>query len=245
LAILVAASPGPTIASASAQGAPASPSDDQLLAEITRRLANLDRGGSPISVDVHDGVVTLSGTIPDLWSKQEAISRALKAGTVKSLVSDLTIPRAENDVALAREVSDRVRKYDLYSVYDDIQGRVHDGIVSLTGAVTAPNKAAGILERVARVRGVQDIDDKIELLPESQSDDRLRVVIATAIYRDPAFMNYSMVDPPVHVIVNRGHVTLTGVVRSQLERIKAESIARSVSGVLGFDDKVQVASKRN
>ena len=52
-----------------------------------------------------------------------------------------------------------------------------------------------------------------------------------AIYRDEAFQNYSMVDPPVHVIVNNGHVTLVGFVRSQIERIKAESIARMMNGV--------------
>jgi osmotically-inducible protein OsmY len=81
------------------------------------------------------------------------------------------------------------------------------------------------------------------VLPESQSDDRLRVTIANAIYRDDAFINYSMVDPPIHVIVNRGHVTLTGFVRAEMERFKAESIARSVSGVLAFENKVQIANK--
>jgi osmotically-inducible protein OsmY len=77
-------------------------------------------------------------------------------------------------------------------------------------------------------------------LPASQNDDRLRVTIATAIYRDEAFQNYSMVDPPVHVIVNNGHVTLVGFVRSQIERIKAQSIASMMTGVLAVENKVQL-----
>ena len=53
-----------------------------------------------------------------------------------------------------------------------------------------------------------------------------------------------MVDPPVHVIVENGHVTLTGFVRSDLERIKAESIARSFTDVLVLENKVVVVKRR-
>jgi osmotically-inducible protein OsmY len=220
------------------------PGDSQIKADVQQRLKGLDLGPSRLTVDVQDGVVTLSGTVPTLWLKDEAVSRARKAGNVQSLVADLTIPKAENDLALAREVSDRIRHYDLYSVYDNIDGGVHNGVVKLAGAVTEPKKAADILERVAKIRGVQAIDNHVDVLPVSQSDDRLRVRIATAIYSDPAFENYSRVDPPIRVIVNNGHVTLVGVVRAELERFKAESITRMIPGVLAFENKVQVPSGR-
>jgi hyperosmotically inducible protein len=233
------------LAATSATGATAAaPSDSAIKADVQRQLARLELGSSHITVDVRDGVVTLSGSVPSLWVKEEAVRRALKASDVKSLVADLTIAKAENDLALAREVIDRIRHYDLYTVYDSIDGRVRNGAVRLIGAVTEPKKAADIVERVAKVRGVQAIDNQIEVLPASQSDDRLRVTIATTIYRDQAFQDYSMVDPPVHVIVNNGHVTLIGVVRSQIERIKAESIARLTYGVLAVDNKVQLAGGR-
>ena len=183
----------------------------------------------------------LSGSIATLWLKEEAVRRALKVSGVQSLRADLTIAKAENDLALVRGVGDAIRRYDLYTVYDNIEGRVRNGAVRLDGAVTDPKKAADIVERVAKVRGVQAIDNRIDVLPANQSDDRLRVTIATAIYSDEAFENYSMVDPPVHVIVNNGHVTLVGVVRSQIERIKAESIARMAFGTLAVDNKVQLA----
>jgi osmotically-inducible protein OsmY len=222
----------------------ASPADRQIRSDVQRKLGGLD-GAARIAVNVEAGVVTLSGEMPTLWAKEEAIRRAREASNVQSLVSDLTIPRAENDATLARQVIERIRKYDRYSVYDNIDGRVGNGIVSLSGAVTQPEKLTDILERVAKVRGVQAINNKIEVLPASQPDDRLRQAIVTAIYRDPAFENYSMVDPPIHVIVNNGHVTLVGYVRAQLEIIKAESAARSVFGVLAFENKVQIAGKQS
>ena len=229
---------GTSVATAAAQA------DSRIQADVSRELARVDHDAARLTVAVHDGVVMLSGTVQTLWVKQEAVKRVLKIDGVKSIMADLTIPRAENDTALVRLVADRIRQYDLYTVYDNIEGRVRNGSVRLDGAVTEPKKKADILERVAKVRGVQSIDDHLEVLPASQTDDRLRVVIANAIYRDEAFGNYSMVDPPVHVIVNNGHVTLTGFVRSQIELIKAESIARSANGVLGVDNKVQVVGRR-
>jgi osmotically-inducible protein OsmY len=219
----------------------AAATDSQIKAEISRQFARLDPGAARLTVEVKDGVVSLSGDVPTLWLKEEAIRRALKVDGVQSLQADLVIPSAENDQALVREVADRIRHYDLYGVYDNIEGRVNQGKVRLEGAVTEPKKADDIVERVAKVKGVQAIDNRIEVLPASQSDDRLRA-IATAIYRDPAFADYSMVDPPVHVIVNNGHVTLVGYVRWPAERIKAESIARTAFGVLALENKVQVVN---
>lgn len=240
LALLVSVAPVDVMTSRAVAQAQPSQSDRELKAEIQRRIGSL----APLTVEVQEGVVTLSGTVPNLWTKQEAISRTLKAGRVASVASNVTIPKAESDNAIVRDVSERVRSYDLYTVYDDVQGRVRNGVVFLSGAVTQPNKLSDLLERIAKVRGVQDIDNKIEVLPASDSDDRLRVAIANAIYRDEAFINYSLADPPVHVIVNRGHVTLIGYVRADLERIKAESNARSISGILAFENKIEVVKRR-
>jgi osmotically-inducible protein OsmY len=225
--------------SAAAQDAIA-PADRAIRADVQHRLAGLE---GKVTVEVMDGVVTLSGMVPTLWAKEESIRRARMAEHVQSLVSDLTIARAENDATLARQVGERVRGYARYTVYDSIDGRINNGVVTLTGVVTAPDKGSDILERVAKVKGVQAINNKIEVLPVSQTDDRLRVAIANAIYSDPAFDNYSRVDPPIRVIVNNGHVTLVGYVRSQIELIKAESAARGVFGVLAFDSKVQLIGK--
>ena len=218
----------------------AGPTDSQIKADVHRELARLDRSAERLTLDVKNGVVMISGDVGTLWLKQEAIRRALKVKGVQSLEADVTIPRAENDAALIKAVGDRIRTYSLYGVYDSIEGRVKNGAVRLDGAVTEPKKSDDLAERVAKVKGVQSLDNRLVVLPTSKSDDQLRVIIANGIYSDQAFEDYSMVDPPVHVIVNNGHVTLVGFVRSQIEFIKAESIARSVHGVLALENKVVV-----
>jgi len=221
--------------------ATAAASDAELTRNIQRQLSNLDYGSRRPEVVVTDGVVTISGTVVSLWLKEETINRALKVPGIASLVSELTIVKPESDEKLAAEVSNRIQQYDRFTVYDDIQGSVRNGSVRLSGAVTEDKKLSDIVERIAKVKGVQAIDNKVIVLPANQSDDQLRVRITTAIYRDEAFVNYSMANPPIHVIVNNGHVTLVGVVRSELEKRKALEAARFVNGVLVVDDRVRLA----
>jgi osmotically-inducible protein OsmY len=216
-------------------------SDAELTRNIQRQLSNLDYGSRRPVVAVSGGVVTLTGTVVSLWLKEETINRILKVQGIESVMSELTIAKAESDEKLAAEVVDRIRHYALFTVYDDFQGRVRNGIVYLGGAVTDPKKLADVVERVAKVRGVQAIDNKVTVLPANQSDDQLRVTIANAIYRLPEFERYSMADPPIHIIVDRGHVTLIGMVRSDIEKRKALEAARFVYGVLALEDKVQLA----
>ena len=50
-------------------------------------------------------------------------------------------------------------------------------------------------------------------------DDRLRLQVATAIYRDPILSGYAIrAVPAIHIIVENGHVTLTGMVNSDMEK---------------------------
>jgi len=226
---------------AAAPHAAAAVSDAELTRTIQRQISGLDYGSRRPVVAVSGGVVTITGTVASLWLKQETINRALKAPGIESLVSELTIARAESDAKLAAEVIGRIRSYSLFGVFDDFQGRVKNGVVYIAGAVTEPKKLSDIVERVAKVRGVQAIDNKVTVLPASQADDRLRVQVANAIYRLPEFERYSMADPPIHIVVDRSRVTLIGVVRAELEKRKAVEAARFVQGILSVDDRVKLA----
>ncbi len=60
----------------------------------------------------------------------------------------------------------------------------------------------------------------------STFDDELRYRIARSIYRNSNFWTYAiMPNPPIHIVVENGHVTLTGVVQSNVDRVLARSLA--------------------
>ena len=81
-----------------------------------------------------------------------------------------------------RDVQTQVLRYPHFTVFDSLHAVVDDGVVTLAGKVTMPYKREAIEKRVARVSGVTQVRNEIEVLPVSQFDDELRVGIASAIY---------------------------------------------------------------
>jgi len=149
------------------------------------------------------------------------------------------------DLQVANDIAKSVNRYTNYTIFDDVNVNVHEGLVTLTGKVTMPYKSTDIQKRVAKVDGVSRVINKLEVLPVSSFDDELRVRIARAIYSNSNFWNYAiMPNPPIHIIVEHGRVTLTGVVQSNIDRMLARSIATnflsfSVTNELKTDAEVR------
>ena len=130
------------------------------------------------------------------------------------------------DFQVLKDVATSVERYTRFTIFDDVSASVKDGVVTLTGKVTMPFKRDDIEKRVAKVNGVATVRDEITVLPVSQFDDELRYRIARSIYGHPNFWNYAiMANPPIHIVVERGRVTLTGVVGSNVDRMLARSLA--------------------
>jgi hyperosmotically inducible periplasmic protein len=133
---------------------------------------------------------------------------------------------ARKSLQVLNDVASQVRQYSRFTIFDDVNASVENGMVTLTGKVTMPFKKDEIAARVAKVDGVQQVQNNLTVLPVSPFDDELRFRIARAIYRNPAFWHYAaMANPPIHIVVENGRVTLTGVVNSNVERMLARSLA--------------------
>ena len=125
-------------------------------------------------------------------------------------------------------VSNAVVSYPSFTIFDDVTAEVTEGTVVLAGRVTMPFKKQDIEKRVLKVEGVQAVVNRITVLPVSQFDEELRYRIARAIYGNSSFWHYAaMANPPIHIVVEKGHVRLTGVVNNEVERMLARSLASS------------------
>ena len=139
--------------------------------------------------------------------------------TVAALAIGAAAAAIPNDADIARSVRHEVLMYSRYTVWDDINFRVNNGNVELTGAVSQPFKKQDLQRIVQSVPGVASVTNEIKVLPLSTFDDRLRVQVARAIYSDPTLSRYAMgAIPAIHIIVDNGHVTLTGLVSSDAEK---------------------------
>ncbi|MGA3040804.1 MAG: BON domain-containing protein [Bryobacteraceae bacterium] len=123
------------------------------------------------------------------------------------------------DAAIAKKLTHEIRMYPRYTIFDNISVFVNEGRVELLGAVSQPFKKADLGRIAQSIPGVTSLSNELKVLPPSPMDDRLRQQVARAIYRDPVLSGYSMqAVPPIHIIVDSGHVTLEGVVRTDMEK---------------------------
>jgi len=226
----------PVNAAQSASSAP----DQQLKTRVEQRLADRQVRGIKVSV-VREGTVAPTGPVASAGAKQDLIAEVLKVDGVKEIVSELTIGKAESDQKLAERVAEQMRRSTYFTVFDEVQIGVDNGAVTLTGYVTQPIKSDDLARRASHVDGVREFVNRLEVLPASLSDDRLRTIIANTLYRDPAFSNYaSQAVPPVHIIVRNSSVLLTGVVNNEVESRQAENIVRHIPGIIGVQNALRV-----
>ena len=130
------------------------------------------------------------------------------------------------DARLQDAVGHALRSFDGLTIFDDVTAQVQHDVVILAGQVTIPAKKDEIGRRARAVPGVQEVRNEIHVLPVSMADDAIRRRVARAIYGHPVFYRYAaMPHPPIHILVEHGRVTLTGVVPTELDRALAHSLA--------------------
>ena len=158
-----------------------------------------------------------------MFAKFVATATVLLALSVSAWAAD------PNNLQVYRDASKQVLTYPQFSIFDAVHMQIDNGVVTLTGKVTMPYKKNDIEKRVGKIDGVHQVVNQIEVLPVSFFDDELRFRIARAIYGNSTFWGYgSMANPPIHIIVENGHVTLDGVVNNNVERMLARSVASSL-----------------
>jgi hyperosmotically inducible protein len=131
-----------------------------------------------------------------------------------------------------------------YGVFDDLEYNVNGNTVTLIGHVTRPTLKSDAEKAVADIEGVERVDNKIEVLPLSAMDDRIRMAGYRAIYGQSGLDRYALqAVPPIHIIVDNGHVTLVGSVASQGDKNLAGIRANTVGGVFSVDNLLKVDGK--
>jgi hyperosmotically inducible periplasmic protein len=165
------------------------------------------------------------------------------AVSIVAFTASLSGAQERENLQIYKDITAAIDRYVYFTVFDDLNATVEDGVVTLTGKVTMPHKKTDIAKAVARIDGVRRVYDQVEVLPVSSFDDDLRYRIARSIYGNQRFWEYaSMPNPPIHIIVERSHVTLTGVVQSNVERVLARSIA-SQFGAFSVTDQLTTESE--
>jgi osmotically-inducible protein OsmY len=120
-----------------------------------------------------------------------------------------------------------------YTVFDYLAAKqLEDGSVLLTGSVRDAGLKRAAESAARAVAPGATILNRIEVLPRSQRDDRLRAAARREIYGDPAMLTYATRKlAPIHIVVKNGRITLEGTVESGLDRMQAETAIQQLPAV--------------
>lgn len=169
-----------------------------------------------------------------------------------------------SEARIADQVRHQLAMLPDYAVFDNLEYRVNGCEVTLFGQASRPILKSSAEKAVKRIEGVTTVRNKIEVLPVSPNDDRIRAAVYARLYRTPALQKYTSnragpifqsrlswwmgvtSDPPIgyhaiHIIVKNGHVTLEGAVGGHGDRNIANIQANAVPGVFSVTNNLRVA----
>ena len=150
-------------------------------------------------------------------------------------------PSARSQERIQKEVRHELLMLPWFGVFDNIAYKVDGYNVTLYGQVVRPSLKSEAENVVKHIEGVEHVDNKIEVLPPSPMDDRLRIQLFHAIYGYEPLQKYALgVQKPIRIIVKNGHVTLEGVVDNEADKNAAGIRANGVPGIFSVTNNLQV-----
>lgn len=165
--------------------------------------------------------------------------QAMMARTVVN--GDPSVPSVTSSAKLAKQVRHQLLMLPYYGVFDNLAYSIDGSKVTLHGQVVRPSTRSDAEHAVAHIAGVTQVVNKIEVLPLSRFDDSIRVRTYRALARTGNLQrDLAGGNPSLHIIVNRGNITLAGVVGSKMDKQLAYMAARGVSGAFSVTNNLQI-----
>ena len=197
----------------------------------------------------------------------QRVGRLIAIGAVVSGVVIASVGSSAQSLSerqTTRSVQRALERLPYYGVFDLMAFSLERGTVTLTGYAYHGSLRDAAESATRRVSGVDEIANRLELLPASQNDDRIRWATFYRIYTDAFLSRYAPGGPfgvarefsdsrrfpgmhqplgmyAIHIVVRNGRTTLFGVVDNKGDRQIAEVRAREVTGVFSVDNELVVA----
>ena len=173
-----------------------------------------------------------------------------------------SIAKSEVEMSVRRALE----RLPYYGVFDFLAFGVERGTVTLMGYAYRGSLRSEAEQAVRRVSGIDEVANKIEILPASQNDDRIRWTTFYSIYTDDFLSRYAPggamraryealdlsrfpgMQPfgtyPIHIVVRNGRTTLLGIVDNEADKTLAGVRAREVPQVFNMENDLMISKQR-
>lgn len=214
-------------------------SDSQIKSDVLDELRwdpTVDE--TDVGVQVHSGIVTLTGNISAYPKKLAALEAAHRVWGVLDVVDDMQvkIPKfwTRTDEDIAKAVRDAL-KWDILVPEDRITTTVSNGVVTLCGTVDTWTQRRDAESAVRRLTGVKSVANQITVSGPKVDADKIKRDIEEALERQA-----EREAKRIGVSVRDGVVTLTGTIHSWAERNAMERVVNYTQGVRRIEDRTVV-----
>jgi osmotically-inducible protein OsmY len=210
---------------------------NQLREAVLRELKWDSRvGWAHIHVDVKDGVVRLTGTVPSYAERQAAQAAAHRVVGVLDAADDIKVKVSgqRTDAEIAKTVRGAL-EWDALVPEEQIQSTVSDGWVILEGSVNTLRERDDVERAVRHLEGVAGIVNSIVVTPQEANPEELRVDIEDALER-----RAEREGERIYVEVKDGTVELRGRIHSWQEKRAVLGSISHAPGVRAINDHLRI-----
>lgn len=212
--------------------------DAEIQRDVLRELSWDTRvEATDVGVEVHDGVVTLSGTVAS-WAKRLAAAEAVhRVRGVLDVADDVTVRvpgGAPDDTDIAHAVRDTLI-WDVFVPDTRIRSTVSNGVVTLDGDVDTWAQRDDAERAIRNLAGVRAVVNVIGVKAAPVEPAKVRRAIEEALERQAERKARR-----IWFDVEDGVVRVFGGVRSWPERIAVIGAAKGTPGVRGVEDKLRI-----
>ena len=180
-----------------------------------------------------------------MMTRMLALAAAVVIATSGALAAPKTADETEQSYEqVVKKVRHELVTLPYFGVFDNLAYKVEGDTVTLYGQVVRPSTRKDAERRVAKIKGVERVVNSIEVLPLSSFDDSIRLSTYRALVRSGGLYRYFMgANPSIRIIVNRGQLTLEGVVANKADKDQAYIVARGASGAFSVTNNLRAENE--
>lgn len=213
--------------------------DIQIQMDVLREL-NWDTrvAQTEVGVEVDKGIVTLTGTVNSYAKKVAAEQAAHRVAGVLDVANDIEIRFPGVGEKTDAELAQAVRHALVWNVFvpdQKIRSTVSGGRVTLEGRVDFLREKNDAEEAVRKLAGVKGVWNRIVVEPKKVDPTLVRGAIEQALER-----RAEREAEQIRVDVSDGAVTLSGTVRSWLEKDAILGSAGHAPGIVKINDHLRI-----
>lgn len=189
-----------------------------------------------IGVTVDNGIVRLTGHVPNYFQKTAAEEAVKRIKGVRGIVQDLevrTFPATYTDEAIAARVANLL-EWDVTVPKDVVKVKVDNGYVTLMGQVDWQYQRSAAEHGIRNLPGVRALSNQIQVKPRIQASDIKRRI------EDALDRQADLESKRITVTVEGDKVRLEGKVKAWFERDVVERAVWAAPGVRAVEDRVSI-----